>query len=221
VIPEVRYGPWQGDRWRGPAARVRALHCSRCDAILARQTSAEEKPLDSDPSTLLPLRPFQTYCRPELILLRGLASVSSPGLPVYGLAGRQRRGKSPRRIARHQQSLRISGGIIPFEMWGDFFAGGYAAIAGKVDSHTEIRSVRRRVRLEPGVRDRLPGEARVYLDRLPGEAAVYLPNIVSVPCELFCINCHDRHLLTGGGQEEWPPVSRTSQGCVIKPERLH
>jgi hypothetical protein len=172
---------------------VRALHCSRCDAILGRQNSTDVQPLDADPSTLLPLRIYQTYCRPELILLPGLASVSSPGLPVYGLAGRQRRGKSPRPIVRHQQVIQMVGGIIPFEMWGDPDRVAAARASGEIDSHTIVRSERHRARLRP-----------VAFDSLPGKAGVYLPNIVSVPCELFCINCHDRHMLTGGGQELWP-----------------
>ena len=42
----------------------------------------------------------------------------------------------------------------------------------------------------------------VAFDSLPGERGAYLPNIVRVPCELFCVSCHDRLLLTGGAQEE-------------------
>jgi hypothetical protein len=191
VIPEVRYGPWQGDRRKGPWARVRALHCSRCDAILARQTSVDEGDLDGDPSTLRPLWPHLTYCRIELILLPELASLSSPGLPVYGLASRARRGKSPRPIVRHQQVVELRFRELPIETPDDLERALPAIASGaRDDSNTAARSVRRRVRLEP-----------VAFDSLPGENGRYLPTIVGVPCEVFCVNCHGRHLLTGGGQE--------------------
>lgn len=194
MIPEVCYGPWQRDDRKGPAARVRALHCSRCDAVLGRQTSVDEQDLDVDPSTLLPLRPHLTYGRPELILLPGLASVSSPGLPVYGLASRELRGKNPRPIVRHQQVVELRARIISIEAPGDVEREIVAIASGaRADSYTTVRSVRRRVRVEP-----------VAFDSLPGEAGVYLPTIVDVPCEVFCVDCHDRHLLTGGGQWEWP-----------------
>lgn len=177
MIPEVRYGPWQADRRKAPEARVRALSCSRCGAILARQTSVDEAPLDADPSAIPPLKPYATYCLPDLILLPELASVSSPDLPVYGVPNRQRRGKTPRPIARHEVGPQMVGGVVPREDWFN---------PDRTRGNTVIRSARWRVRLEP-----------VAFDCLPGEGGLYLPSSVRVPCELFCVNCHSRHLLSG------------------------
>jgi hypothetical protein len=175
-IREVVYGDWVADLRKAPEARVRALSCSRCGEILGRQLAVDEMPREALPASLRPLQPHSTYVLPDLILLPDILSVSAPGLPVHGVTSRQRRGLRPRPVVRHSRGS---------EMLGDRVEQPEGEIP--IIANTRFRKARLRGDLKP-----------VAFDCLPGDRAIYLPNRVDVPCELFCIGCHGRQLVTEG-----------------------
>jgi hypothetical protein len=198
VIPEVSYDTWRAYPER-PNYLIRRLACSRCGATLAFQRTDDP----DDPYQVWPTRypfPYETRLRSEMIPFPDIVSVSASGLYVYGQQRALRQGKRARPVKwRQEVAAELPTRQLDIEA---FFRDGVSRpLISDEEWESKLRRVRRRT---SGSHPRRLPTPDVMHDFIPGDRTTWFNQDAPLPCELFCLNCGVRHLLTGRGPEGAP-----------------
>lgn len=210
-IPEARCGRWQ-DALQGAYALpgndpmlahiadgmvhgARPLYCARCDTIIARQTTPRSDGTclcqgHTEPAALSAAErvPDHTYVSHNVVRRSDLAFEEAIGLPVYGLAARESRGRGTRARKGWQWVHREHGGAV--------------SSGWPFNPETMRGWVRERRRLKPHQTQYLPEDLgatdwwRRAKAGLPHPTEGWFPNETEVPCVLLCLGCGQPNLIT-------------------------